>query len=255
MSKQREALRRANQRAAFVRAAALTAVASLAAAALWVGCKKKDEVVTAPPPSTPVATAGTVTAAAGTTVAVEQATGNASAAPLQGPGAVAGGGGEGGLANPEITNDEFIDASEHRDPFVPFVQEKRLEQATVTPTTQPLPVAPVVPTQAVIFPDRELKDLQCRMILAMGGEKPRAYLTGPEGEHAYVTQGAYVGRPVAGGEGRSDTHWRVYEIEEGGVSFELSNVAAQSEDTGVRPAIRLYTEEEMVQFDRLFSLR
>ena len=201
--------------------------------------------------STPIATPGS--AAVATEKAVDQATGNAP------PEAAAAGGGAApppgtqAAQNPPLTADDFIDAPEHRDPFGPFELPKI--QASTEPATGPLPIVPLPAPESITFPDRELGDLQCRMILAMGGEKPRAYLVGPENENAFVTQGEYVGRAIRTSANEPEVHWRVYEIEEGGVSFELSNATGQETETGVRPALRLYNTDEMKKFENLFSLR
>jgi hypothetical protein len=202
--------------------------------------------------NTPTATPGS--AAVATEKAVDQATGQA---PPDAPPAAGGAPGTAptkGLRAPALTADDFIDAPEHRDPFAPF--EVPNVQATQTePTTGPLPIVPLPAPESILFPDRELGDLQCRMILAMGGEKPRAYLVGPDNENAFVTQGEYVGRAIRTSANEPEVHWRVYEIEEGGVSFELSNATGQESETGVRPALRLYNNDEMKKFENLFSLR
>ncbi len=200
--------------------------------------------------TTPIATPGS--AAVATEQAVAQATGQApapTAAPAEGGPPPA----PEGIKHPPLTDDDFLDVPEHRDPFAPFEAPKPEMTAQQSPT--PLPVLPLPAPETILFPDREIGDLQCRMILAMRGEKPRAYLVGPDNEHSYVTQGQYVGRAIRSGTNEPDVHWRVYEIEEGGVSFELSNSTGQEGDTGVRPALRLYNQQEMKQFENLFSLR
>jgi hypothetical protein len=193
-------------------------------------------------------------AAAATEQQIAQATGEAQPTPAAPtgpkPGAAAG---EGRLQHTEMTADLFNDNPEHRDPFTPFQSPKSEAPAETLP--QALPIVPLPAAASIAFPDTELDDLQCRMVLAMGGEKPRAYLLGPDGEHAFVTQGQYVGRAIRGAETEAEVHWRVYEIEEGGVSFELSNVSSQEGDTGARPALRLYSTDEMKKFEDLFSLR
>ena len=202
--------------------------------------------------TTPIATPGS--AAAATERAVDQATGRA-------PTEVAGPGGSGaagppvGIQHPPLTADEFVDAPEHRDPFAPFVVPKPEAGALIATPTPDLPVTPIVTPQNVVFPDVDIEDLQCRMILALHGEKPRAYLLGPDGRHAYIRQGDFVGRSIRSGVNEPEVHWRVYEVQEGGVSFELSNATGDEGDTGLRPALRLYTMEEMRSFENLFSLR
>lgn len=203
---------------------------------------------------TAIATPGS--AAVATERAVDEATGNAPPTATQPSGGPTGArAGEGsGTTRREIPADEFVAGPDHRDPFEPF-QPPRVEVAAPqTPELTPMPQLPI--TTPIAFPDNELADLNCRMILAMAGEKPRAYILGPEGQHSYVTQGDHVGRPLGGAtEGTSDVHWRVYEIEEGGVSFELGTASALQADMSVRPSLRLYSPEEMARFDRLFLLR
>lgn len=226
-------------------------LAALAAAAPACG---DDEPSSAPPAvgTTPVATPGS--AAAATDRAVDQATGQA-------PAEVVAAGGSGtatpavGIQHPPLASDEFVDAPEHRDPFAPFVMPKPEAGSTLTNPPPELPVTPIVTPQNVFFPDVDIEQLQCRMILALRGEKPRAYILGPDGQHAYVRQGDYVGRSIRGGVNEPEVHWRVYEVQEGGVSFELSNATGAEGDTGLRPALRLYTMEEMRSFENLFSLR
>lgn len=201
--------------------------------------------------TTPIATPGS--AAVATERAVDQATGRA--APAQGDSTGAGAGAPAaGIRHPPLTADEFLDAPEHRDPFAPFVRPKPETMLATNPTPE-LPVAPIAPPQNVVFPDVEIEDLKCRMILALSGEKPRAYLITPDGRHAYVRQGDFVGRPIRSGVNEPEVHWRVYEVQEGGVSFELSNATGDQAETGLRPALRLYTMEEMRSFENLFSLR
>jgi len=200
--------------------------------------------------STPITTPGG--AAVATERAVDQATGKVPLTPeAAGPGGTAGP--PEGIKHPPITDDDFLDVPEHRDPFQPFEAPKPSAVAQESPT--PLPAMPLPEPEKVVFPDREIGDLACKMILAMRGEKPRAYLVGPDGEHAFVMQGEYVGRAIRTAANEPEVHWRVYEIEEGGVSFELSNASGQEGDTGVRPALRLYNTEEMKEFESLFSLR
>ena len=225
-------------------------VTGLAVVLLTAGCGDDDASSSSQVGETPISTPGA--AAVATEQAVAEATGTA------GPEAEAVGQGlgeaaqEGGLRHREITSDLFLDTPEHRDPFAPFEVPKSAEP-TEQGTTEP--IMPLATPERVVFADRELEDLQCRMILAMRGEKPRAYLLGPETENAYVMQGEYAGRAIRGGANEPEVHWRVYEIQEGGVSFELSSSTAQEGDTGVRPALRLYNEEEMRKFENLFSLR
>ncbi|MBN1772178.1 MAG: hypothetical protein JXB32_13000 [Deltaproteobacteria bacterium] len=230
--------------------------ALVAAALLLVAPACGDDEPSGGSPSTigttPIATPGS--AAAATERAVDQATGRA-------PAEAAGPGGAGdpvdnvGIRHPLLTADEFVDAPEHRDPFAPFVLPKPEGGLAATTATPELPIAPIVAHQNVIFPDIDIENLQCRMILALGGEKPRAYLIGPDGQHAYVRQGDFVGRSIRSGVNESEVHWRVYEVQEGGVSFELSSATGEEGDTGLRPALRLYTMAEMRSFENLFSLR
>jgi len=226
-------------------------LAALAAATIACG---DDSSGGGNPPAigtTPIATPGS--AAVATERAVDQATGKA-------PPAAAGDGSSGtpapiaGIQHPPLNTDEFIDAPEHRDPFAPFVMPKP-EVGLVAQPTPELPVTPIATPENVLFPDVDIEDLQCRMILALRGEKPRAYLLGPDGQHAYVRQGDFVGRSIRSGVNEPEVHWRVYEVQEGGVSFELSNATGEEGDTGLRPALRLYTMEEMRSFENLFSLR
>jgi hypothetical protein len=213
-----------------------------------------EEQSSGPAPGTaPVATATPGSAAVATEKAADQALGNV---PLEAQGPTGAGGAPAapvGMKHPPLTNDDFLDAPEHRDPFAAF-EEPKVTPVATTPT-QTLPVQPLPEPEAVAFPNTELGDLQCHMVLAMAGEKPRAYLLGPEQENAYVTQGEYVGRAIRAGANEPEVHWRVYEIQEGGVSFELSNSTGQEGDTGVRPALRLYDDQEMKRFENLFSLR
>lgn len=201
--------------------------------------------------TTPLATPGT--AAVATERAVNRATGVAppEAEAPGGSGAVAA---PTGIRHVPLTAAEFIDAPEHRDPFAPFVRPR--PEAAQSATRMPqLTVSPIAAPQTVIFPDFDIEDLQCRMILALAGEKPRAYLVAPDGRHAYVRQGDLVGRSIRAGPTEPEVHWRVYEVHEGGVSFELSSATGDQGDTGLRPALRLYTVEEMRRFENLFSLR
>lgn len=219
--------------------------------ALLLGACGDDQKSSGPSQPLPTATPGS--AAVATEKAVDQAMGNTS--PEVGPAS-----GSGGVAAPvgmkhiTLVNDDFLDAPEHRDPFAPF-EVPKVEPAVAGTSADPLPVMPLPTPDEIAFPDTELGDLQCRMILAMAGEKPRAYLLGPETMHDYVTQGEYVGRATHANTNEPDVHWRVYEIEEGGVSFELSNASGQEGDTGVRPALRLYDDQEVTRFEHLFSLR
>jgi len=234
---------------------ASTPFALAAAVALLAALSCGDDTSPSKNPSaigtTPIATPAS--AAAATERAVDQATGRsaAEAAPSGESGATAK---PIGMRHPPLTADEFLDAPGHRDPFAPFVPP-RPETTLATNPTPELPVAPIATPQKVIFPDIDIEDLKCRMVLALAGEKPRAYLLAPNGEHAYVRQGDYVGRAIRSGPNEPEVHWRVYEVQEGGVSFELSNAAPDQGDTGVRPALRLYTLEEMRSFENLFSLR
>ena len=219
---------------------------------LLIGACGDDSQSSAASQPLPTATPGS--AAVATEKAVDQAMGNTAPSPDQptgGTGAVAA---SVGMKHIALVNDDFLDAPEHRDPFAPF-EVPKVEPTVVGTTTEPLPVMPLPTPDEIAFPDTELGDLQCRMILAMAGEKPRAYLLGPDTMHDYITQGEYVGRATRAGTNEPDVHWRVYEIEEGGVSFELSNASGQEGDTGVRPALRLYDDQEVTRFEHLFSLR
>ena len=219
-------------------------------AALASACGKKDEGGEPRIGSTPVATPGG--AAVATEKAVEQAQGKA---PPQPEGASAGPSGtahaEQGMQDIEITPDMFLPSDDNRDPFQAFEME-RAETQGAPSETGPTPV-PVRMTEDILFPERDIKDLQCRMILAMAGEKPRAYLITPDGRSGYVTQNNYVGRPFYAD--REEVYWKVYEIMEGGVSFEASTAQTREGDTGPREVRRLYTEEEMARFADLFLLR
>jgi hypothetical protein len=229
----------------------LAALAAVLLAA--VSCGGGEESSGGAPSTGPVAMATPGSAAVATEKAADQALGNV---PPEAQGPTGAGGAPAapvGMKHPQLTNDDFLDAPEHRDPFAPFEQPKVTPVATSP--TQPLPVQPLPEPEEVAFANTELGDLQCRMVLAMAGEKPRAYLLGPEQENAYVTQGEYVGRSIRAGANEPEVHWRVYEIQEGGVSFELSNSTGQEGDTGVRPALRLYDDQEMRRFENLFSLR
>gem|GEM_PF-3551870 len=233
------------------RPSALAAVVAALLAAPSCGDDKSSSNNPSAVGTTPIATPGS--AAVATERAVDQATGR-SAPEADAPG------GSGttvkptGMRHPPLTADEFLDAPEHRDPFTPFVRPKPETTLATNPTPE-LPVAPITTPQKVIFPDVDIEDLQCRMVLALAGEKPRAYLLAPDGQHAYVRQGDFVGRSIRSGVNEPEVHWRVYEVQEGGVSFELSNASPDQGDTGVRPALRLYTMEEMRSFENLFSLR
>ncbi|MBI5490391.1 MAG: hypothetical protein HY905_23850 [Deltaproteobacteria bacterium] len=201
----------------------------------------------------PIATPGS--AAVATEKAVDQATGNAPTAPATPAGGTGAPPAVAGVTHLQLVPDDFLDAPEHRDPFAPFEAPKVEQPSNVATGTEPLPIVPLPTPDQIAFPDIDIGDLECHMILAMAGEKPRAYLLGPEAMHEYVTQGEYVGRATRAGQNQPDVHWRVYEIEEGGVSFELSNASGQEGDTGVRPALRLYSDDEVTRFEHLFSLR
>ncbi|MBI5499009.1 MAG: hypothetical protein HY907_02125 [Deltaproteobacteria bacterium] len=224
----------------------------LAAAAFLLACGD-DSANSPPPPSAPLPTATPGSAALATEKAVDEATGNAPTAAVT----IAAGSGTTaapvGVTHLPLVPDDFIDAPEHRDPFAAFEAPK--VEPTVATSTEPLPIVPLPTPDEIAFPDIDIGDLECHMILAMAGEKPRAYLLGPDAMHAYVTQGEYVGRATRPAQNQPDVHWRVYEIEEGGVSFELSNASGQEGDTGVRPALRLYSDDEVTRFEHLFSLR
>lgn len=232
------------------RGAVLAAAVVLPAAwAVAAGCGK-DEGGDLRIGSTPVATPGS--AAVATERAIDQATGRVAPAPE---------GGGGGPAAPiddrqvravEISPDLFIPSDDNRDPFDEFEIERM--QAAVEPV-EAVPVVQVSVAEDVLFPDRDIKDLQCRMILSMEGEKPRAYLLAPDGKAGYVRENEYVGRPLYAGLPRAEVYWRVYEVMEGGVSFEASVTRAREGDTEYREVRRLYTDQEMARFTDLFSMQ
>ncbi len=193
-------------------------------------------------------------AAVATERAVDQATGAAPATPAPSEAGAERPARTTGAKPSEITPDLFIPSDDNRDPFEAY-RPVRAQAPVASPDTPA--VVQLSPTD-VLFPDREVKDLQCRMILAMQGEKPRAYLLGPDGKTGYAMQGEYVGRPFYAGNPRREVYWQVYEIIRGlnsGVTIEAGAAAGREGDADSREARWLYADEDMARFENLFSLR